>query len=245
MVWVLVVTPYSWRPQTDRYDQFRNFHRVVVTNDAMTGRGRDVPANSTGVDEAPLVRRLRAGEEAAFCELIRRHHPGMVRLARSYVPSEAVAEEVAQETWLAALRALPTFEGRSSIKTWLYRILVNQARTAGVKEHRQIPMEDPERSVEGTRFGPNGSWVSPPAQWVDDADDRLRAQRMTKSIQVAMDQLPAIQRDVLTLRDVEQMSAADVCDVLDLRQGHQRVILHRARTRLRGILEAEFGEVEV
>jgi RNA polymerase sigma-70 factor (ECF subfamily) len=197
------------------------------------------------IDEAALLGRLRSGDEAAFVDLIRRHHPALVRLARSYVPSDAVAEEVAQETWLAALRGLPRFEGRSSVKTWLYRILLNQARTAGVREHRQIPVEDAQRAVEGWRFGPDGSWSHPPASWVDEVEDRVRAEQMTKSLRVAVDRLPSAQRDVVTLRDMEGLTAAEVCDVLDLREGHQRVLLHRARSRLRRTLEAEFGEAAI
>ena len=114
----------------------------------------------------------------------------MVRVARSYVPSQAVAEEVVQETWLAALSGLPSFQGRSSVKTWLFRILLNRARTAGIVEYRQIPIEDPDRAVDGRRFDRAGSWADPPAQWVDEVEDRVRAERLTKSIRVAIDELP-------------------------------------------------------
>lgn len=189
------------------------------------------------------MERLLAGDEETFVALIRQHQQVMVRLARSYVPSEAVAEEVVQETWLALLRGLPTFEGRSSVKTWLYAILFNRARTAGLKERRQTPVEDPERAVDQGRFDRKGSWSYPPVPWEDQVEDRVRAGQLTKSIQIAIDQLPSTQRDVLTLRDVEGMTAADACQILGLGQGHQRVLLHRARSRLRNVLEAEFGEV--
>jgi RNA polymerase sigma-70 factor, ECF subfamily len=195
-----------------------------------------------GNDEAGLLERLLAGDEDTFVSLIRQHHQVMVRLARSYVPSEAVAEDVVQETWLALLRGLPSFEGRSSVKTWLYAILLNRARTAGLKERRQTPVEDPERAVDQSRFDRNGSWSSPPVPWEEEVEDRVRADRLTKSIQIAIDQLPSAQRDVLTLRDVEGMTATDACQILGLGQGHQRVLLHRARSRLRNVLEAEFGE---
>jgi RNA polymerase sigma-70 factor (ECF subfamily) len=195
-----------------------------------------------GIDEVGLLERLRAGDEETFVALIGQHHQVMIRLARSYVPSQSVAEEVVQETWLAALRGLPSFEGRSSVKTWLYAILLNQARAAGLKEHRQIPIEDPERTLDKGRFNRDGSWSYPPVPWADEVEDRVRAQRMTKSIRVAIDQLPSPQRDVLTLRDVEGLTAADACQILGLREGHQRVLLHRARSRLRNVLEAEFGE---
>jgi RNA polymerase sigma-70 factor (ECF subfamily) len=203
---------------------------------------RQRSARASGTDEVALLERLRAGDEGAFVDLIERHHQVMVRLARSYVPSQAVAEEVVQETWLAMLRGLPSFEGRSSVKTWLYAILLNRARTAGLKERRHIPIEFPERAVDQGRFDRAGSWSSPPIHWVDEVDDRVRAERLTKSLQVAIDQLPSPQRDVLTLRDVEGMTAADACEILGLRQGHQRVLLHRARSRVRNLLEDEFGE---
>lgn len=202
-------------------------------------------AQAPVLDEAGLLERLRAGDEEAFVDLIRRHHQVMVRLARSYVPSRAVAEEVVQETWLAALRALPSFEGRSSVKTWLYRILLNRARTAGLIERRQIPIEDPERAVDRERFDRDGSWSYPPVHWVDEVEDRVRAERLTKSIRIAIDQLPSLQRDVVTLRDVQGMTSIDACEILGLTQGHQRVLLHRARSRLRNVLEAEFGDAGV
>jgi RNA polymerase sigma-70 factor, ECF subfamily len=195
-----------------------------------------------GSDEAGLLKRLRAGDEEAFVDLVRQHHQVMVGLARSYVPNQAVAEEVVQETWLAALCGLPSFEGRSSVKTWLYAILLNRARTAGLKERRHIPIEDSERAVDQARFNRDGSWSFPPLHWTDEVEDRVRAERMTKSIQVAIDQLPSPQRDVLMLRDIEGMTAAEACEILGLGQGHQRVLLHRARGRLRSALEADFGE---
>jgi RNA polymerase sigma-70 factor, ECF subfamily len=208
---------------------------VVQRHGLARARGQDR-------DEAELLERLQAGDEEAFVALTRQHHQGMVRLARSYVPSHSVAEDVVQETWLAALRGLPSFEGRSSVKTWLYAILLNQARMAGLKERRHIPIEDPEGAVARTRFNRDGSWSYPPVHWVDEVEDRVRAERLTKSIQVAIEQLPTAQRDVLTLRDMEGLTAADACQVLGLGQGHQRVLLHRARSRLRNALEAEFGQ---
>ena len=215
--------------------------RVCVTN-AVVQRHGQARVLGQGNDEAALVERLLAGDEEAFVTLIGQHHQVMVRLARSYVPSEAVAEDVVQETWLALLRGLPSFEGRSSVKTWLYAILLNRARTAGLKESRQTPVEDPERAVDQSRFDRNGSWSFPPVPWEEEVEDRVRAERLTKSLQIAIDQLPSAQRDVLTLRDVEGMTATDTCEILGLRQGHQRVLLHRARSRLRNVLEAEFGE---
>jgi RNA polymerase sigma-70 factor, ECF subfamily len=119
---------------------------------------------------------------------------------------------------------------------------LNRARTTGPTERKYVPIEEPERGVDAGRFNKDGSWYSPPVHWADEAEDRMRAQRMNKSIRVAIDQLPSSQRDVLTLRDVEGLTAADTCQILSLGEGHQRVLLHKARSRLRSVLEAEFGE---
>jgi RNA polymerase sigma-70 factor (ECF subfamily) len=225
----------------DRYRNSEISPGFDATKAAVQTR-RAARVRAPGNDDTCLVERLRAGDEQAFVDLIGWHHQVMIRLARSYVPSQAVAEEVVQETWLAVLRGLPSFEGRSSLKTWLYAILLNRARTAGLKERRQIPIESPERAVDQGRFDQDGSWSSPPMHWVEEVEDRVRAEGLTKSLRVAIDQLPSSQRDVLTLRDVEGMTAADACEILGLAQGHQRVLLHRARTRLRTVLESEFGE---
>ena len=195
-------------------------------------------------DDADLVRRLRAGDEAAFAALVRRYQAPLVRLASSFVSSRAVAEEVAQETWLGVVRGIERFEGRSSIKTWLFRILVNQARTAGVREHRSIPVDlGDEAAVTAERFDQDGEWAAPPARWTDEVDARLDAKALAGRLKDLMPGLPAVQRQVFTLRDIEHMSADEVCDVLDLTEGNQRVLLHRARSRLRSMLEAEMGRV--
>jgi RNA polymerase sigma-70 factor (ECF subfamily) len=128
------------------------------------------------------------------------------------------------------------------VKTWLYRILVNRARTVRSKEHKHVPIMDPESAVDSSRFNKNGGWSSPPVPWVEEVEDRVRAERLTKSIRTAIDDLPAAQREVLTLRDVLGLAAAEACRVLDVRDSHQRVLLCRARNRLRNALEAEFGE---
>lgn len=197
----------------------------------------------TEPNELLLLERLRTGDEGAFVDLVGRHHESMVRLARSYVPTVAVAEEVVQETWLIALRGIGNFEGRSSLKTWLFRILMNRARTAGVRERRQVPVGDPERSVDPSRFDRDGAWLSPPVHWVDDADDRLVAAKLSGSIQVALDDLPDLQREVVVLRDVEGVSGAEACEILGITENNQRVLLHRGRSRLRHVLAAQFGEI--
>jgi RNA polymerase sigma-70 factor, ECF subfamily len=195
-------------------------------------------------DDADLVRRLQAGDEAAFAVLVRRYHAPLLRLASSFVSSRAVAEEAVQETWLGVVRGIERFEGRSSIRTWLFRILVNQARTAGVREHRSIPLDiGDEAAVPAGRFGRTGEWTTPPGPWTDEVDARLDAKALAGRLKHLVPELPAAQRQVFTLRDIEQMSAGDVCDVLDLTEGNQRVLLHRARSRLRGMLETEMGEV--
>jgi len=195
-------------------------------------------------DDADLVRRLQAGDEAAFAVLVRRYHAPLLRLASSFVSSRAVAEEAVQETWLGVVRGIERFEGRSSIRTWLFRILVNQARTAGVREHRSIPLDlGDEAAVPAGRFDRAGEWTTPPGPWTDEVDARLDAKALAGRLKDLVPELPAAQRRVFTLRDVEHMSAGEVCDILDLAEGNQRVLLHRARSRLRGMLEAGMGEV--
>ena len=192
-------------------------------------------------DDVELLARLRAGDEHAFVTLVARHHDSMLRLASSFVPSQAVAEEVVQDTWLGVVRGIDRFEGRSSLQTWLLRILVNRARTAGVKERRHTPIGDAEQAVDATRFDKTGQWSSPPAPWVDEADERLAAGTLTATIRDALGNLPPLQREVVALRDVDGLSTREVCDVLDITEGNQRVLLHRGRSRLRQALESEFG----
>jgi RNA polymerase sigma-70 factor, ECF subfamily len=192
-------------------------------------------------DESELLRRLRAGDEQAFVMLVRRYHDSMVRLASSFVPSRAVAEEVVQDTWMGVLRGIGGFEGRSSLRTWLFRILVNRARTAGERERRSVAISDPGPAVDQSRFDEAGGWISPPEQWVEDIDDRLRAGKLADRIRSAIEELPARQREVVTLRDVEGLSSDEVCHVLEITDGNQRVLLHRGRSRVRQVLETEFG----
>jgi RNA polymerase sigma-70 factor, ECF subfamily len=191
--------------------------------------------------DAELLVRLRAGDELAFVTLVRRHHAAMLRLAACYVPNAAVAEEVVQDTWLGVLRGIGGFEGRSSIQTWLFRILVNRARTTGERERRSVAVEDPGPAVDRSRFDATGHWAVPPEHWVDDADDRVDAAMLAGRLRSAIDELPERQREVVTLRDVEGLSSEEVCGVLDISEGNQRVLLHRARSRLRQALETEFG----
>jgi len=200
--------------------------------------GGTLPAMEPDVE---LLHRLRAGDERAFVTLVERYNGSMLRLAASFVPSRAVAEEVVQETWLAVLRGLDGFEGRSSLKTWLFTILVNRARSAGVRESRSIPVADAGPVVDASRFGPGGAWSSPPEPWIEEAESRVDAGKLGDLLRLAMSDLPARQREVVLLRDVEGLTSAEVCAVLSISEANQRVLLHRGRGKLRQALETELG----
>jgi RNA polymerase sigma-70 factor, ECF subfamily len=197
--------------------------------------------------DTELLGRLRAGDERAFVTLVRRYHDAMLRLACSFVPNVAVAEEVVQDTWLGVLRGIGSFEGRSSFRTWLFRILVNRARTAGVRERRTVAVGDSGAvgdagaTVAASRFDASGAWLSPPERWIEEVEDRLEAGKLAGLILAAVDGLPDRQRQVVTLRDIEGLTSEEVCGVLDISEGNQRVLLHRARSRLRQAVETGFG----
>lgn len=198
-----------------------------------------------------LVAALRAGDEAAFRGLVRRHHAGLVRLARSSVSTDAVAEEVAQETWLAVIQGIDRFEGRSSVKSWLFAILVNRARSRGVREHRSVPMSSlgdggDEPAVDRGRFAADehrwgGHWCDPPVRWRDGPVEQLMAKETIGAAARAIAELPERQRQVVGLRDVEGWSSAEVCALLHLSEENQRVLLHRGRSRVRAALELHLG----
>lgn len=192
---------------------------------------------AAGEDERELLAQLRAGDEQAFVTLVARHHGAMLRLARTFVPSATVAEEVVQDTWVGVLRGMDSFAGRSSLKTWLLTILVNRARTTGMRERRSVAIGDAAAAVDASRFDASGAWMSPPRHWVEDSDERLLAEELASRIQSAMEELPPRQREVVTLRDVEGLSSHEVCEVLGVSEGNQRVLLHRGRSRLRAALE--------
>ena len=193
--------------------------------------------------DADLVVRLRAGDEAAFAALVQRYHASLLRLAETMVPSRAIAEEVVQETWLGVVRGISRFEGRSSLRTWLFHILVNRARTTGVREKRRAPaFTEWVPAVEPSRFGKDGAWVDPPTPWPDDVDDRLAAEMLADRVRARLESLPDLQRQVVTMRDLEGMDAADVCQLLEITDANQRVLLHRGRSRIRNMLERELGK---
>jgi RNA polymerase sigma-70 factor, ECF subfamily len=189
--------------------------------------------------DAELLELLRAGDEGAFVILVGRYQASLLRVARAYVPNDAVAEEAVQDTWMGVVRGIHRFEGRSSFKTWLFRILVNRARSSGSSELRTVPLDDPEPTVDPSRFDSAGAWSLPPEPWESAVDEQLVAQSWLPCIQSALDGLPARQREVVVLRDVEGMATDDVCEVLGISEGNQRVLLHRGRSRLRTQLEAE------
>ncbi|MBI4483431.1 MAG: RNA polymerase sigma factor [Acidobacteria bacterium] len=195
-------------------------------------------------DERALVKALLAGNEEAFSAVVERHHPGLLRLATAVVRNRAVAEEVVQETWLAVLESLPQFEGRSSLKTWIFRILMNRARRRAERELRYVPLgaatdlEDTEAALDPARFDRNGQWIDSPRKWDEHTPERLLLSAEALAvIDQALSELPAAQRQVLTLRDVEGCSSDEVCNVLEISESNQRVLLHRARSRLRRALE--------
>jgi RNA polymerase sigma-70 factor (ECF subfamily) len=197
-------------------------------------------------DDLRLVERLRAGDEDAFAELVRRHNASLLRVARLFVPTAALAEDVVQETWLGVLKGIDRFEGRSSLKTWIFRILTNTAKTRGQREARSIPfsaLEDPEGSfepaVERERFAGAGHWTAPPRAW---PEERLLSNETRSVIESAIERLPPNQRAVISLRDVEGWSAEEVRNALELSETNQRVLLHRARAKVRRALEQYLTE---
>ena len=196
-----------------------------------------------------IVEALRRGDEPVFRDLVERHHASMIRVALMYVRTRAVAEEVVQDTWIGVLRSLPRFEGRSSLRTWIFRILANQARTRARREARSVPFSslagadddgpavDPDRFLAPDHPAFAGHWSSPPRSWEGVPEDALLARETRDLVQAAIDSLPASQRAVISLRDVEGWSSEEVRDLLELSEGNERVLLHRARSKVRRALE--------
>jgi RNA polymerase sigma-70 factor (ECF subfamily) len=195
------------------------------------------------VDDLALARRIAAGEEAAFLALLEAVGPALKRLTRSLVGNAAVAEEVLQETWAIIVDGVGTFEGRSSLKTWACRILINTAKKRTAREARSVPMsslgDGDEPTVDPSRFGPEGFWAAPPNRLGEGQSPEGLAVRkeVRELIQKSLEELPEAQRMVVTLRDVEGWDSAEVCNALDLTETNQRVLLHRGRARLRTAIE--------
>ncbi|HUF99051.1 MAG TPA: RNA polymerase sigma factor [Ilumatobacter sp.] len=192
-------------------------------------------------DDAELVRRMQTGDDAAFVLLVRRYQRGLLCLAESVVGSRAVAEEVTQDTWIAVVRGIEKFEGRSSFKTWLYRVLINRAHSTMTRERRAgYPDEHLEEHLD-EHFGHDGHWCSPPVAWSDEVDDAIVAAQIAQRAIALLRRLPEAQRQIVYLHDVERVSAHDIEGMLGITDGNQRVLLHRGRTRLRALLGAEMG----
>jgi RNA polymerase sigma-70 factor, ECF subfamily len=213
------------------------------------------PEAEAEANELALVAALRAGDEAAFAALVDRYHGALVRLAQLYVGSVEVAEEVAQETWIGVLRGIDGFAGRASLKTWIFTILTNRAKTRGVREGRTLPFsalggDDAEQegpSVDPARFRPAGDhwaggWLRPPLSWDGAPEQRLLSDEIGRFVRGAVAELPAAQRQVIALRDIEGWEAAEVCQLLAISEGNQRVLLHRARSKVRRALASYFGD---
>lgn len=200
--------------------------------------------------EREFLQRLRAGDEAAFAAVVRRNHAAMVRLAGTFVGSRAEAEEVAQEAWMAVLGGLDRFEERSSLRTWIFAVLVNKARSRAVRERRDLPFsafdaaeDDGAPTVDPARFRGAGDafagyWTSVPFAWWALPEQRATEAETRAVIHRALAALPLRQRQVVTLRDVDGFSADEVCAALGVSPGNQRVLLHRGRAQLRAALEA-------
>lgn len=196
-------------------------------------------------DDLALVKRLLDGDEAAFTGLVERYHGRLLRLARTFVSDGASAEEVVQDTWLGVLTGLRSFEGRSGLKTWIFSILTNRAKTRGRRDKRVMPfsallgpVSEDEPAVNPSRFTRDGMWSAPPERWTEDTPERLLIRQETQAfVDRAIAELPASQRAVITIRDVEGLSATEVCNILEISETNQRVLLHRARAKVRTALE--------
>lgn len=196
-------------------------------------------------EDAALVKRLLKGDEAAFTGLVDQYHGRLLRLALGFVADRETAEEVVQDTWLAVLTGLPSFEGRSGLKTWIFSILTNRAKTRGRREKRSVPFSaftnpdsEDEPAVSPSRFTPGGMWSAPPERWAEDTPERLLLRQETRAlVDHAIAELPAAQRAVITLRDVEGLDSTEACNILEISETNQRVLLHRARAKIRTALE--------
>jgi RNA polymerase sigma-70 factor (ECF subfamily) len=209
-----------------------------------------------GTDDE-LLAALRRGDADAFTGLVDRHSPAMIRVAMAFVPTRAAAEEAVQEAWIGVIRGIGGFEGRASLKTWIFRILTNVAMRSGARERRSVPFSalaesedsgaptvDPDRFLppDHTRFA--GHWVVMPAPWPT-PEEGLLAGETREVISAAIADLPVAQRTVIALRDIEGWTSEEVCDALEISAGNQRILLHRARSRVRNAIESYYGAVEV
>jgi RNA polymerase sigma-70 factor, ECF subfamily len=207
----------------------------------------ETPPNVPAADEAELLARLRKGDERAFEALVDRHYNTMLAVARGYVKSRAVAEEVVQEAWLGVLKGLDRFEGRSSLRTWIIRIVANIAQTRGAREARSVPLsslapEGDEAAVDPDRFRSHddafpGHWQQYPSDWEALPEHAILGRETLAFVMEVVSSLPAAQQQVITLRDISGFTAEEVCAALDISDGNQRILLHRARSKVRAALE--------
>jgi len=218
------------------------------------GRAFGTDASLVYSDDMVLVPALRDGDELAFTWLLDRYDHSLRRLAMNYVQSRAVADEVVQDTWMGVINGIDRFEGRSSLKTWVFRILMNVARARGVREHRSVPFAaaswaledgadptvDPDRFLSAPATDPAGHWVSFPLGWEHEPEERLEAGETVAVVRQAMSTLPPAQQEVMTLRDVEGWTPSEICSALNISETNQRVLLHRARSKVRRALEEYF-----
>jgi len=208
---------------------------------------------SAATDERELISRLRRKDETAFTSLIAAHHGSLLRVARLYVNCSEVAQEVVQDTWLGVIKGIDGFEGRSSLKTWIFQILINRARSRGEREGRSIPFSayfdaqtaPAEPAVDPSQFNENdpewpGGWVTQPRNWGATPEQVLLSSELRAYTQAAIDALPPSQREVITLRDVQGWTSEEVCNVLGVSETNQRVVLHRARSKVRQALDQYF-----
>jgi RNA polymerase sigma-70 factor, ECF subfamily len=187
--------------------------------------------------DAELLSLLQRGDEQAFVMLVNRYQMPLLRLACSMVSDRSVAEEAVQDTWMGVVRGIDRFGGRSSLKTWLFHILVNRVRSARTIEQQRRLQRTP--SVDPECFTPSGQWSEPVESWDDELAERLDAMAIMPALGRALEGLPARQREIVLLRDVEGLSSQEACDVLGLRPGNQRILLHRGRANLREALATE------
>jgi RNA polymerase sigma-70 factor, ECF subfamily len=215
-----------------------------------------MPRSIAHREDETLVAALCRGDADAFATLVDRHSPAMIRVAMAYVPTRAAAEEAVQETWIGVMRGIDGFEGRASLKTWIFRILTNVAMRSGARERRSMPFSalaeaenTGEPSVDPDRFLPSdhelfpGHWAIMPARWPT-PEEGLLAGETREVITAAIAELPPAQRTVIALRDVEGWSSEEVCEALEISAGNQRILLHRARSRVRNAIESYYGAVE-
>jgi RNA polymerase sigma-70 factor (ECF subfamily) len=235
---------------SERTDQPEN--PLAVTTGQRTAL-TNLAGHGISAEDVHLIELLRSGNDAAFESLVDCHSPALLRLAKVFVTTQAVAEEVVQETWMAVLEGLSRFEGRSSLKTWIFRILTNHAKTRAQREGRSIPFSSlpdvdtdiTEPAVDADRFLPTdherpGHWISLPSDWREMPEERLLSQETRACIDRAIEALPPGQREVITLRDIEGWTSNETCSLLGISAPNQRVLLHRARSKVRRALESYF-----